>query len=252
MRAPKSLLAFAALGLATLVAAGLSYAPAPSRAQGMPAMTTYQFGLLRKGAKWTAKRTAATDSLQAGHMRNIQRMADEGVLVAAGPFKNSGDLRGIFIFRSDSIEQVRRLAERDPAIRAERLALHLYPWYAPEGIGKLYAARSKQKGFKDSMVVQQFVLLKKGPKYTEQMTPELQQLQGRHVANVFGMLASGQAASAGPFWTSGDMAGVFILRGDSASAHQLASNDPAIAAGRLAFEVHPWYCAYGTFPGDTL
>lgn len=245
-------LAFVALGIVVLAVAGLSSRPATTAAQTMSAMTTYQFGLLRRGPKWAPKRTAATDSLQAGHMRNIMRMSKEGYLVAAGPFLDGGDLRGIFIFKSDSAEKVRKLADRDPAIRAGRLQLDLYPWFAPEGIGKLYSERSTQPGHKDSMVVLQFALLKKGPKHGEEATPELAGLQGRHVANVLGMIATGQAASAGPFWTSGDVAGVFILKGDSATCHRLALDDPMVASGRLAVEMHPWTCAYGTFPGDTL
>src|SRR5262245_47477257 len=75
--------------------------------QTVPAGASYQFGLLRKGPSWTAKRTPATDSIQAGHLANIGRMADEGLLVAAGPLLDGGDLRGVFVFRDDSLARLR-------------------------------------------------------------------------------------------------------------------------------------------------
>jgi uncharacterized protein YciI len=55
-------------------------------------------------------------------------------LVVAGPFGDNGRLRGIFVFRVESLEEARNLAETDPAVQAGRLALVIYPWVVPEGI----------------------------------------------------------------------------------------------------------------------
>jgi hypothetical protein len=51
---------------------------------------------------------------------------------------------------------------------------------------------------------------------------------------------------------SDTLAGVFVFRGDSATARRLVLEDPMVKAGRLAVELHPWFCAYGVMPGDTL
>ena len=56
---------------------------------------------------------AEVDSLQAGHMANIGRLAKEGKLLIAGPFYGGG---GIFGFRSTTIDTVNEWLSTDPAI----------------------------------------------------------------------------------------------------------------------------------------
>ncbi len=218
----------------------------------LPPMSTYQFGLLRKGAKWTPGRNPATDSLQGGHMKNIQRMYEMGLLVAAGPFLDGGDLRGIYVFRADSVERIRAASRMDPAIQAGRLAIDLTAWLAPSGIGRLYRERSAGPGFRDSMITYRLGLLKKGPKWTDEMSEGTQALQIEHVNSILDRIRSGDYATAGPLLEDGPYLGVVVIRGDSAHAASLAGTDPAVRAGRLVAELHPWMTAWGTFPGDTL
>lgn len=234
--------------------------PAPARTStnaaaampaGMPAMAEYRFGLLSRGPNWTPGRTPATDSVQAGHMANIHRMADQGVLLAAGPFLDGGDLRGVFIFGADTT-RLRSLVNDDPAIRAGRLKMDLYSWWAPAGIGEPYKEMAKQPGFRDSMVRMPLVLLKRGPKWTAQPGADAARLQAAHVRGIFAGLASGVLATAGPFTNGDDRRGVLVFRGDSASAHRWAMADSAVQAGLLTVEMLRWYAAYGTMPGDTL
>lgn len=82
---------------------------------------------------------AEVDSLQAGHMRNIQRLAAEGDLLAAGPFEGGG---GIFVFRSTTTDSVRDWLRTDPAIRAGRFVLEVFPYLPRVGsirsVGKTY------------------------------------------------------------------------------------------------------------------
>ena len=215
-------------------------------------MSNYQFGLLKKGAKWTPGRTPQTDSLQAGHMKNIQHMHEQGLLVAAGPFTDGGDLRGIFIFRADSAATVLAASRKDPAIQAGRLAIELTNWYAPMGIGSLYKERSARAGFRDSMVTYRLALLKRGPQWKDEMDEATQSLQFEHVNSIPNRIKSGDYATAGPFLNDGTYLGVAIIRGDSARAASLVASDPAVHAGRFSVEIHPWMTAWGTFPGDTL
>ena len=67
-------------------------------------------------------------------MANIRKMAAAGKLIVAGPMGDNTDLRGIFIFNAKSPDEVRTMAEEDPAIKAGRLVLELHPWFAAAGL----------------------------------------------------------------------------------------------------------------------
>jgi uncharacterized protein YciI len=96
-------------------------------------LTTYYFGLISRGPKWTAERTPETDKLQAGHMANINAMAKAGKLVIAGPFDNAGNYSGVFVFKVDTLEEARALSDGDPAVQAGRLAVDVHPWMVLKG-----------------------------------------------------------------------------------------------------------------------
>ena len=127
----KSLLVIAA----TVLAAAASL---PARARvpevGGYEMTTYQVGFLRKGPAWTPGETPETKKIQEAHMAHITAMGESGKLLVAGPFTDGGDLRGMFVFRVDSLEEAKALAEQDPAVKAGRLVLEWHPWFAAKNI----------------------------------------------------------------------------------------------------------------------
>ena len=81
--------------------------------------------------------SAARSRLQAAHMTNIQRMADEGKLIVAGPFLDGKALRGIYIFNVESVEEAKKLTETDPAITAGTLEMELHPWYGSAALQEI-------------------------------------------------------------------------------------------------------------------
>jgi uncharacterized protein YciI len=98
------------------------------------AMKEYVFGLLVRGPKWTREVTEVTKKLQEGHMANINRLAQEGKLVLAGPFQGDGDRRGVFIFKVRTLAEAQALTDTDPAVAAGRLKIELHRWSVPEGM----------------------------------------------------------------------------------------------------------------------
>ena len=86
--------------------------------------------------------------------------------------------------------------------------------------------------------------LYRGPKWTPEETPETRKIQEGHMANILKMGAEGKLVIAGPFADNGDLRGLYVFRAASAEeAKALVESDPAVQAGRLRFELHPWYAA---------
>lgn len=91
-------------------------------------MKKYVMAFLKAGPNRNQDAATAAE-LQRAHMDNIGRMAKEGKLVLAGPFLDGGELKGIYIFNVETIEEAKALTETDPAIQAGRLVMELHPWY---------------------------------------------------------------------------------------------------------------------------
>lgn len=102
-------------------------------------------------------------------------------------------------------------------------------------------AQEKQPPPAFKMVEFHMALLKLGPKYsaTSGMDKDVQQA---HIANVMSLLDSGKAIIAGPLGGGGDIIGIFIFRAKNAEeAKAWAESDPAVKAGALVAEMHPWW-----------
>ena len=92
-------------------------------------MKTYVLVILRSGpAKIEDKELR--DSLFAGHFSNMDRLADEGKLVAAGPFhSNDKEYRGLFIFNVTTTEEAEELVKGDPTVTNGIFVTEMYRWY---------------------------------------------------------------------------------------------------------------------------
>ena len=97
-------------------------------------MTTYYMAFLKKGPKWSPEEKEETKKVQAAHLANIQKLVDEGKMILAGPFLDEWEVRGIFVYKVDSMEEAIELTEQDPAVIAGRLSLEVHPWFSAKGI----------------------------------------------------------------------------------------------------------------------
>ena len=103
--------------------------PATKPAAPQNQMKTYYMVFLKKGPN----RTHDSASIQAGHMANIQKLAQQKILKVAGPFLDDGDFRGIFILDVASPEEAKRLTDADPAVQAGRLIMGIHYWMTQKG-----------------------------------------------------------------------------------------------------------------------
>jgi uncharacterized protein YciI len=96
-------------------------------------LSTYYFGFLKKGPKWTSERTPETQKIQEGHMAHLNESGRSGKLVIAGPLSDGGDIRGILVYKTATIEEANAIAAADPAVKAGRLAVEMHTWYVSKG-----------------------------------------------------------------------------------------------------------------------
>lgn len=98
-----------------------------------------------------------------------------------------------------------------------------------------------------------FVMLVKGNNRTQDSTTAAN-IQEGHMANINRLYYEGKLKVAGPFGDDGNWRGIFIFDCDTKEeVEKLLNTDPAISAGRLAYELHPWYTeASGSFTTGKL
>lgn len=110
-------------------------------------MKTYVMAFLKSGPN-PSRDSAEAVRLQRAHLDNINRMAEEGTLVMAGPFLDGGEVRGIYIFNVGTVEEARALTETDPLIQSGGLVMELHPWYgsaALQRMGDLHARLQRKE-----------------------------------------------------------------------------------------------------------
>jgi uncharacterized protein YciI len=85
-------------------------------------------------------------------------------------------------------------------------------------------------------------LIYRGEKSTPGSSESTEALQRAHMANIRRLAQRGDLVLAGPSLDDGDLRGIFIYDAPSLeAARELAESDPAVQAGRLRVELHPWW-----------
>ena len=95
-------------------------------------MKKYFLVFLLKGEN-RGQDSATAAKLQEGHMANITRLHNEGVIVMAGPMGYDKDLRGIFIVDAKDSATAAAHVKTDPAIIAGRMKFEIHPWWTAKG-----------------------------------------------------------------------------------------------------------------------
>lgn len=109
--------------------------PASTQKVAPTEFDTYQLVLLVRPEERRELPADRVQEIQAGHLAHLGEMARLGHLVAAGPFGNQDDerYRGLALYRVGGVEEARRLAEQDPAVKAGRLEVEVMTWYTDKG-----------------------------------------------------------------------------------------------------------------------
>lgn len=96
-------------------------------------MRRYVFVVLRTGPTKVADPQERKDMF-AGHMANIQRLANERKLAYAGPLDGVDGARGIFIFAVESIDEAKLLVATDPVIIKGEMVAEYHTHFGSAGL----------------------------------------------------------------------------------------------------------------------
>ena len=89
-------------------------------------------------------------------------------------------------------------------------------------------------------------LLNRGPKQDIDSVT-LSKIQKGHLEHITQLAKDGKICIAGPCDDDADLRGIMVFTvSGQLEAEQLAAEDPAVKAGRLSVEIHPWWAAKGS------
>ena len=114
-----------------------------------------------------------------------------------------------------------------------------------------FSAGAQDKPATEQIKQYWFVMLMKGENRNHDSLTAAN-LQKGHMDNISKLYYDGKLKVAGPFGDNGDWRGIFIFDAETREeVDSLLKTDPAIAAGRLKYDIRPWYTApMGSFvPG---
>jgi len=212
-----------------------------ARAQDPAGFTTYLIGFMTQ-AEGRLPDGSTQPQLQKAHVANLDAMWKEGLLVASGPIGDTGDLRGVVIFRGDRRAAVEARVAEDPLVKAGFLQVSMGPWLAPVGIGDEYKKwAATNPSVLDRMRTYQLVLLKTiwgAARLTEDE-------QRTFVQQIDQTVKAGKLAVAGPVSEGSDLAWVLVFTADAAEADALAASISFVRAGKMLAARHPWMVAEG-------
>lgn len=213
--------------------------PAQDKKEPEHKLIEFHMVLLKHGPKYDA--AGMSKELKSAHIANVMSLLESGKAVIAGPLADESDLAGIFILRAKSADEARAWAEADPAVKAGFFTAEMHPWWSEDVM--------KKPSSPITLTTAYLAFLTRGAKWTPEKTPATEELQKAHMANIFRLAETKKLVVAGPFGDDGTLRGIFVFKVASLDeARALTETDPAVQAGRLAIDVHPWMVPEGILP----
>ena len=233
--------------LALLVITLLFAAPVVSQNQQKQAqdpaskLVEFHMAIMKRGPNWTKSPGIDAPKMQQEHIAYVQSLLESGKAIIAGAIKDDSGIVAVYVFRAKTAEEAKTWATADPAVAAGHLTAEMHPWWSEDIMKKMITPQKLTTAY--------LAFLTRGPKWTPQLTPETHEIQKQHMANIQRLAETKKLVVAGPFGDKGTLRGIFVFRvGSLEEARQLSETDPAVQAGRLALDIHPWVVPEGILP----
>ena len=212
-------------------------------AQLPPGFAIYLIAFMMQAAG-QAPANAGIQELSKSHEAHLDGMWKDGLLLATGPVEDKSDVRSVLIFSGDQRELVEKRISDAPLVKAGILQVALGPWVAPTGIGDEYRKRAAANpGVPDKMRTYQLVMLK-----TSLGARMASEEQRGLILQMDAMAKGGQLAVAGPVLEGSDLSWVFVFSAGAEETDALTASNPAVKAGKMLAERHPWTIPEGVLP----
>ena len=186
---------------------------------------SYIFVFLHKKANISEVAKDTVERLMKGHMENMERLAKEEKLLAAGPFEGGG---GIFILNTTSTDEANDWIKTDPGIQASRWDVEMLV-YSPQ-IGSVCPVKEPYE-----MVTYDFIRFSETSRAKNNQLSEHRQLVQEESEN-------GNVVTAGEFKPSGN---ILILK--TGVKEKFLAKNLAVQGGLLKPEVKKLWIARGSF-----
>ena len=206
-----------------------------------PKMVEFQMALLKRAPNWEQIKTTNPMELERAQTDYAKSLIESGNAVIAGRLTDDSEIRGIYILRAKSAAEAKEWADNSPAVKSGHLMVEMHPWWSEEVMKKTTTP--------ETMTTAYLAFLKRGDKWTPEKTPQTEAIQKAHMDNINRLAETKKLVVAGPFGDNGTLRGIFVFKVASlAEAKALAETDPAVQAGRLALDIHPWLVPEGILP----
>ncbi|HKR58458.1 MAG TPA: YciI family protein [Pyrinomonadaceae bacterium] len=231
-----------ALPLVILLLLGLSTAQEKSKGKAPGhKMVEFQMVLLKRTPNWEEIKVANPVALERQQSMYVTSLIERGNAVIAGRLTDDGEIRGVYILRAKTAAEAKEWADNSPAVTSGHLTTEMHPWWSEEVM--------KRTTTPETMTTAYLAFLTRGDKWTPEKTPATEAIQKAHMDNINRLAETKKLVVAGPFGDNGTLRGIFVFKVASLDeAKALAETDPAVQAGRLALDIHPWLVPEGILP----
>ena len=169
--------------------------------------------------------------LMEGHMANINKLANEGKLLAAGPFDGGG---GIFILNTISNDEANSWLSADPGVQAKRWNIELIP-YLPR-IGSVCKVSEPYEMIN-------YTLIRFDAIVSKSTAPTFPQIIKKHNDYISDLAKTGNIITYALFGEHDG--GVLVMKGDV--TREVFESDPGVQEGLIELDIRKLYIAKGAF-----
>ncbi len=191
------------------------------------------FVFLNKNPNKPVISTDSVDVLMELHFKNMGELGTQGKLINAGPFEGGG---GLFVMNSPSVDTVQQWLQTDPAIKANRWNIEMYPFITTVG-GSCVVGANYEMG------MYQFVRYTASNEIANYKSNANEAKQASIKGLISELKTGGNLLMAGYF--ASNEGGILVLKDDS-STEMIKSSEVA-NSGVISFEFKELWIAKGSF-----